>query len=245
MKGANIGGSSRLVAAMAKKVIRVDVTSDTICPWCFIGKKHLEQAIAASTDRYDVEVKWHPFFLNPDASVEGVNKMEHYKSKFGEGRMQMILDRVGGAFANLGYKYSMGGKTGSTLDSHRLLELAGRQSLEKQNALVEQLFLNFFTQEKYIGDRSVLVAAAEKAGVEGAREFLEDPQAGLKEVLAEERKFRRGVSGVPHFVIDGRYQISGAQPLEAFLEAFEVAAKSRKSEANDAPTGACTWDGCQ
>lgn len=223
----------------------MDVTSDTICPWCFIGKKHLEEAIAAVKERYDVEVKWHPFFLNPDAPAEGVNKMEHYKEKFGGGRMQMILDRVGGAFANLGYKYSMGGMTGSTLDSHRLLQLAGRQSLEKQNALVEELFLNFFTQEKYIGDREVLVAAAEKVGVAGSREFLEDPQAGLKEVLTEERKFRRGVSGVPHFVIDGRYQISGAQPPEVFVEAFEVAVKSRKPEANGAPTGACTADGCQ
>lgn len=229
---------------MAKKVIRVDVTSDTICPWCFIGKKHLEQAIAASKDRYDVEVKWHPFFLNPEAPLEGVNKMEHYKAKFGAGRMQMIIDRVGGAFANLGYKYSMGGKTGSTLESHRLIELAGRQGLEKQNAVVEELFLNFFTQEKYIGDREILVAAAEKVGVEGAREFLEDPQAGLKEVLTEERKFRRGVSGVPHFVIDGWYQISGAQLPEAFLEAFEVAAKNRKPEADSATTGACTRDGC-
>lgn len=230
--------------AVARKVIRVDVTSDTICPWCFIGKKHLEQAVAAVQEKYEVEVKWHPFFLNPDASAEGVDKREHYKAKFGEGRMQMIQDRVGGAFASLGYRYSMGGKTGSTLDSHRLLWLAGRQSLEKQNALVEELFLNFFTQEKFIGDKQVLVAVAEKADVEGSREFLDDPQAGLKEVLGEERKFRRGVSGVPHFVIDGRYQVSGAQPPEAFVEAFEVAAKSRKADANAAPTGACTKDGC-
>ncbi|KAG0555630.1 hypothetical protein KC19_12G183300 [Ceratodon purpureus] len=231
--------------ATNKVMIRVDVTSDTICPWCFIGKKHLEQAIANTTDKYSVEVRWHPFFLNPDAPVEGVNKMEHYKAKFGAGRMQMILDRVGGAFAQLGYKYSMGGKTGSTLDSHRLIEFAGRQSLAKQNALVEELFLNFFTQEKYIGDREVLVAAADKVGVDGARAFLEDPQAGLKEVLTSERQFHRGVSGVPHFVIDGRYQISGAQPPEAFLKAFDAAAESQQAAAAAAPTGACTRDGCQ
>lgn len=229
---------------MAKQVLRVDVTSDTICPWCFIGKKHLEQAIASTSDRYTVEVKWHPFFLNPDAPTEGVNKIDYYKSKFGSGRMQMILDRVGGAFANLGYKYSMGGKTGSTLDSHRLIELAGKQGLEKQNAVVEELFLNFFTQEKYIGDREVLVAAAEKVGVEGARSYLEDREAGLKEVLEAERKFRRGVSGVPHFVIDGRYEISGAQPPEAFLEAFEVAAKRQKADAAAKPNGVCTNEGC-
>ena len=88
------------------------------------------------------------------------------------------------------------------------------------------------------------MAAADKAGVEGARAFLDDPQAGLKEVLTAEQQFRRGVSGVPHFVIDGRYQISGAQPAEAFLEAFDVAAKSREAAAAAAPTGACTRDGC-
>ncbi|XP_024394150.1 uncharacterized protein [Physcomitrium patens] len=214
---------------MAKKLIRVDVTSDTVCPWCFVGKKHLEKAIEACKDRYDVEVKWHPFFLNPDASVKGVNKKEYYRSKFGEGRMHMIVDHVGAAFANLGYKFSIGGETGSTLDSHRLIELAGRQGLKKQNALVEELFVNFFTEEKYIGDKNVLVAAAEKVGIEGAREFLDDPQAGLKEVLAEERKFRRGVSGVPHFVIDGRYQVSGAQPPEVFIEAFEISVILDKS----------------
>ncbi|KAG0625254.1 hypothetical protein M758_2G040400 [Ceratodon purpureus] len=234
-----------MAMASARKVIRVDVTSDTVCPWCLVGKKHLEQAVAAVKDKYEVEVEWHPFFLNPEAPVEGVNKVEHWRAKFGEGRMQMIVDRVAGAFASLGYRYSMGGMTGSTLDSHRLLWLAGRQGLEKQNALVEELFLDYFTREKYIGDRKVLLAAADKVGVEGGEAFLADPQAGLKEVLAEERKFKRGVSGVPHFVINGRYQISGAQPPEAFVEAFEAAAKSQKSEANGAPTGACTRDGCQ
>jgi len=125
-----------------------------------------------------------------------------------------------------------------------LIELAGKQGFEKQNAVVDELFLNFFTQEKYIGDREVLVAAAEKVGVDGARVFLEDREAGLKEVLDAERKFRRGVTGVPHFVIDGRYEISGAQPPEAFLEAFEVAAKRQKADAAATPNGACTKDGC-
>ena len=233
------------VVAMAKTVIRVDVTSDTVCPWCFVGKKHLEQAIAASKDRYDVEVRWHPFFLNPEASPVGVNKKQYYANKFGEARTRMIVDRIGTAFANLGYKFSLGGETGSTVDSHRLIEFAGRQGLDKQNAVVEELFVNFFTQEKYIGDKNVLLAAAEKAGVSGAKEFLEDAQAGLKEVLQEERKHHRGVSGVPHFIVDGRYQISGAQPPESFLEAFELSAKQREEELNSSTTGACTRDGCQ
>lgn len=121
---------------------------------------------------------------------------------------------------------------------------AGQQSLQKQNALVEELFLDFFTREKYIGDRQVLLAAAEKVGVQDGEALLAG-ETGLKEVLAEERSFRRGVSGVPHFVIDGRYQVSGAQPPEAFVEALELAAKNQKPEANGAPTAACTRDGCQ
>ena len=244
----------------SKPMIRVDVASDTTCPWCFVGKKHLEQAIAASKDRYEFEVRWLPFFLDPELPATGVNKKQNYWDKFGEARTRMIVDRVAATFLNLGYKFSIGGNTGSTVESHRLIALAGRQGLDKQDALVEELFVNFFTQEKYIGDKDVLLAAAEKVGIQGAKEFLDDPQAGLEEVLQEERKHHRVINGVPHFIIDGRYQISGAQSPESFLEAFELSAKHRgqKQLLNSSTTttttttsttttggASCTRDGCQ
>lgn len=104
-------------------------------------------------------------------------------------------------YKNEGLSYSVGGLTGNTLDSHRLIEWAGRFGADKQNALVEELFANYFCQEKFINDQGVLVAAAEKAGLHGAAEYLADPQAGRQEVL--ERVARaQGVGGVPHFTIN-------------------------------------------
>jgi predicted DsbA family dithiol-disulfide isomerase len=152
-----------------------------------------------------------------------VSKLEYYKAKFGEERVEPMLRRMGAVFGQLGFRYSMGGLTGNTLDSHRLLVLAARQGLDRQNALAEELFLNYFTQEKYIGDRQVLLAAAEKAGVTGAQEWLDDPKAGLQEVQEELRTYGRGVSGVPHFRI-GKLAVSGAQPPEVLVEALEEAA---------------------
>lgn len=100
--------------------------------------------------------------------------------------MYMIVDYVGVVFVNLGYKFFIGGEMGSILDSYWLIEFVGRQGLKKQNVLVEELFVNFFIEEKYIGDKNVLVVVVEKVGIEGVWEFLDDLQVGLKEVLVEE-----------------------------------------------------------
>ncbi|XP_031282373.1 uncharacterized protein LOC116140942 isoform X2 [Pistacia vera] len=167
-----------------KKIIKIDVSSDTVCPWCFVGKRNLDKAIATAKDQYDFEIKWHPFFLNPAAPKEGVDKKSYYENKFGA-RAQGIIARMTEIFRGLGLEYNMSGLTGSTLDSHRLIYFAGQQDLDKQHKLVEELCLGYFTQGKYIGDREFLVESAKKVGVEGAAEFLEDPNNGLKEVLSK------------------------------------------------------------
>ncbi|KAJ0042914.1 hypothetical protein Pint_18947 [Pistacia integerrima] len=113
---------------------------------------------------------------------------------------------------------------GSTLDSHRLIYFAGQQDLDKQHKLVEELCLGYFTQGKYIGDREFLVESAKKVGVEGAAEFLEDPNNGLKEVKEELEKYSSRITGVPHYVINGKHELSGGQPPEVFLSAFQAAA---------------------
>ncbi|KAK3019150.1 hypothetical protein RJ639_002881, partial [Escallonia herrerae] len=104
-------------------------------------------------------------------------------------------------FRGLGLEYNMSGLTGSTLDSHRLIHFAGQQGLDKQHDLVEVLFLGYFTQGKYIGDREFLVESARKVGIEGAAQFLENPENGLKEVNEELEKYSAGITGVPHFVV--------------------------------------------
>eukprot|EP00850_Spirogloea_muscicola_P006573 SM000031S11582 [mRNA] locus=s31:493266:495505:+ [translate_table: standard] len=241
------GGKLSNGAGNVRQKVHVDVTSDTVCPWCFVGKKRLEEAIKQTQDKYDVEVQWHPFLLNPKAPKEGVDKRNYYISKFGEsrvpsmeGQMKEVYKEPSDSlpcllshqqFSAYGLDYSLGGKTGNTLDSHRLLEYAAKQGLDKQNALVDELFKKYFSEEKYIGDRrpsvhtnrEVLIAAADKVGIKGAREYLEDDNAGLKEVKMGLSKHARGVTGVPHFVINNRCQLSGAQPAESFVEAFKIA----------------------
>ncbi|KAJ7196894.1 hypothetical protein O6H91_02G110800 [Diphasiastrum complanatum] len=208
-----------------KKLIKIDVTSDTVCPWCFVGKKYLEKAMDASKDQYNFEVRWHPYLLNPNAPKEGMEKREFYKRRLGEASVEPIIVRMTKMFDDLGYKFKFGGLIGNTLDSHRLIEFAGHQGADKQNALVEELFLSYFTQEKYIGDLEVLVEAAEKVGISGGvREFLEDPNAGLNEIQEQLKKYGLGVTGVPHFLIQDQYKLSGAQPPDSLLQVFQLAA---------------------
>ncbi|GKV16951.1 hypothetical protein SLEP1_g27516 [Rubroshorea leprosula] len=204
-----------------KKLVQIDVSSDTVCPWCFVGKRNLDKAIAACKDQFDFEIKWHPFFLNPSAPKEGVNKREYYEKKFGS-RAEGIITRMTEVFRNLGLEYNMSGLTGSTLDSHRLIYFAGQQGLDKQHNLVEELCLGYFTQGKYIGEREFLLECASKVGVEGGAEFLEDANNGLKEVNEELNKYSSHISGVPHYVINGKHQLSGGQPPEVFMRAFQV-----------------------
>lgn len=206
-----------------KKFIQIDITSDTVCPWCFVGKKNLDKAIASSNDKYAFEIRWHPFMLLPSAPKQGVLKKEVLLEKFGPRAVQ-IEARMAEVFKGLGMDYDTAGLTGSTLDSHRLIYFAGKQGLDKQHNLVEELGIGYFTQGKYIGDREFLVEAANKVGVEGAAEFLEDPNNGLKEVTEEINKYSSLISGVPHYVINGKYELSGGQPPEVFLRAFQAAA---------------------
>ncbi|XP_043717470.1 uncharacterized protein YwbO-like isoform X1 [Telopea speciosissima] len=206
-----------------KKLIQIDVSSDTVCPWCFVGKRNLDKAMDSSKDKFDFKVRWHPFFLNPSAPKEGVNKTEYYQKKFGS-QTEQIFARMTEVFRGLGLEYDTSGLTGNTLDSHRLISLAGHQGFDKQHALVDELCLGYFTQGTYIGDREFLIGAAKKAGVEGAAEFLEDPNNGVKEVNEELGKYSAHISGVPYFVINGKLKLSGGQQPEVFLRAFEKAA---------------------
>lgn len=215
-----------MASSTGKKLIKIDVSSDVVCPWCFIGKKNLDKAMEQTMDKFDFEVRWHPFFLNPNAPKEGVKKSDFYKTKFGPVQFERATSRMTEMFRGLGFEYDMSGLIGSTMDCHRLITLAGHQGCEKQNALVEELFVNYHCQGKHLGDRQVLVNAARKSGIEGAEELLEDTSKGVDEVKEELSKYSSGISGVPHFVINGKYQLSGGQPSNIFMRTFEAAAKS-------------------
>ncbi|KAL8193449.1 hypothetical protein R6Q57_026584 [Mikania cordata] len=206
-----------------KKLIKIDVSSDSVCPWCFVGKKNLDKAMALSKDQFDFELRWHPYLLDPSARKEGINKKDYYKNKFGS-RADQMHARMTEVFKGHGLDYDLSGLTGSSLDSHRLILFAGKQGGDKQHYLVEELMNGYFTQGKFIGDMDFLVESARKVGLEGAAEFLQDPNNGLHEVNEELVKHSGNISGVPHYVINGKHQLSGGQPAEVFLRAFHVAA---------------------
>ena len=158
-----------------------------------------------------------------------MSKLEYYHQKFGAARVQSMVPAMTKNFAEVGVKYSMGGMTGSTLDSHRLATWAkDKHGLQKQDEVMTHMFQAYFSDEKFLGDRAVLVAAAEAAGLpaEDARKMLEDEQAYLGEVQAELSMAQQlQVSGVPFFVfhppagVSGRpLGVSGAQPTETIVE---------------------------
>mmetsp|Transcript_5111 Transcript_5111/g.11270 ORF Transcript_5111/g.11270 Transcript_5111/m.11270 type:complete len:193 (-) Transcript_5111:437-1015(-) len=185
-----------------------------------LGKRYVEAAIAQHPD-IDFEVRWRPFLLNPSASKTGVNKREMYMQKFGAARVAQMVPMMVGKFNDVGIKYSLGGQTGSTVDSHRLATYAYQQGgVEMQNKLMEEMFMNYFSQEQFLGDPAVLKAAAAKVGLEGADAIIDDPSALLEEVENELSTHARGISGVPHFYVDNKYSISGAQPTEVFQDLF-------------------------
>ncbi|KAL8782224.1 MAG: hypothetical protein Q9213_005590 [Squamulea squamosa] len=206
----------------------ISIVSDTVCPWCYVGKTKLERAISlyksAHPDTADTfSTNWYPYYLNPDAPRTGVDKRQYYTSKFGSERTPMMFDRLASVGKDVGIDFKFGGKTGNTRDSHRLIQLAKTKGPEMQTKVVEELFKGYFEHEEDITSRDYLAAAAEKAGLGQAeiKDWLESDKGG-KEVDREVVEAQmRAVSGVPHFILQDKYEIGGAQDPEAFVQIFE------------------------
>jgi predicted DsbA family dithiol-disulfide isomerase len=208
----------------ARPVGRIDVISDVICPWCYIGKRQLERALETlSQEGLHFSVHWNPFQLNPDMPKEGRDRATYRAMKFGSTeRSREIDERVAGAAANvgLGFRLDLMLRTPNTLDAHRLIWLAGRENV--QDAVMESVFAAYFTQGRDIGDRDVLAGCAAQAGMDRAAvaDFLAGDVAA-QEMLAADRAAREaGVNGVPSFFLDGYGLYSGAMPAETMAEAL-------------------------
>mmetsp|Transcript_31134 Transcript_31134/g.88942 ORF Transcript_31134/g.88942 Transcript_31134/m.88942 type:complete len:181 (-) Transcript_31134:130-672(-) len=171
------------------------------------------------SDRIDFQVTWRPYQLSPDApGGKGINKLAMYNEKFGEARVKQMLPYMQQVGQQDGINFSYGGNVGNTFDSHRLISLAQKQG--KQDELVEELFHNYFEQEKCVSDHAVLLAAAEKVGVSGAAQMLQS-SAEVNDVQADLRQFvPYARSGVPQFIIDGRPLPAGAQDAELLEQRF-------------------------
>jgi predicted DsbA family dithiol-disulfide isomerase len=199
-------------------MIQLDVFSDPICPWCWIGKTNLDRALESRPD-HPFTVEWHPFQLNPDMPREGVDRREYLEAKFGgKDRAVQVYARVAEAAraAGLEIDFDRMERTPNTLDAHRLIHWAGLEG--RQHAMVGRLFRAYFREGADIGDADTLVRLAAEAGLDGAMVArLLSTDADRDDLAARDAHARsRGVNAVPTFLIDNRYVVQGAQPVQAW-----------------------------
>jgi predicted DsbA family dithiol-disulfide isomerase len=203
----------------------VDIVSDVICPWCYIGKRQLERALPLLAARgLDVEVAWHPFQLNPDMPEGGVDRGEYRIAKFGSAeRARQLDERItqAGATVGLSIRTDLMRRTPNTVDAHRLVWLAGERGV--QDAMQEALFAAYFSQGADIGDHATLAGIARSVGIDDAADYLASGQA-RDTVLREDLMARKaGIDGVPSFIMQGHVLFSGAVAAEAMADAFSRA----------------------
>ena len=222
--------------------MKIDIVSDTICPWCFVGKRRLEAALAEQLD-LDVEIVWHPYQLNPTTPKEGVDRKDYLREKFGT---ETYPEQMLGALAEAGqstgieFKFNSMNRVPNTIDSHRVLHWA--RETGQQNALAEILFRRYFLDNEDIGDIETLTAAAVEAGMDAdlVRERLSG-DADDEAVRAEAQyASQMGISGVPTFIIDNKYAVQGAQTAEVFLQVFAKVAEDQA--AGDVELAAASGD---
>ncbi|MFD5450459.1 DsbA family oxidoreductase [Streptomyces sp. NPDC003470] len=234
--------------------MRVEIWSDIACPWCYVGKARFEKALAAFEHRDGVEVVHRSFELDPGRAKDDVQPvLTMLTAKYGMSEEQARAgeDNLGAQAAAEGLDYRTRGRDhGSTFDMHRLLHLAKAEG--RQEALLDAFYRGNFAEERSVfDDDERLVDLAVGAGLEAdaVREVLADPTAYAEEVRADEREAARfGATGVPFFVLDRAYGVSGAQPVEVFAQALTQAwgerAPLKPVDGGDAAAQACGPDGC-
>ncbi len=214
-------------------LISVEVISDVICPWCFIGKRRLEKALRLLQPGTDTSVRWLPYQLNPGMPSDGISRKEYRIAKFGSWERSQELDAnvaANGKDEGIDFRFDLIQRTPNTVNAHRLIGLAAQHGC--QDAVVEAMFLAYFTHGKDLSSRNVLVDVSEQAGLSRkASEDLLASSEGLDEIeragqLAQEV----GVNGVPFFMINRRVALAGAQPPESFLLHFS---KSHRHDVSD------------
>ncbi len=214
---------------------RIDVISDVICPWCYIGKRHLESALdILEKQKLRFTVAWHPFQLNPDMPREGVDRAQYRLAKFGSAeRSRQMDERITETAATIGLEFHLDRltRTPNTLNAHRLIRLAGQRGV--QDGVVEALFEGYFTAGADIGDDKVLVDLGTLGGLEHDEiTALLAGDAGLKEVVGADQMARNaGIQGVPSFALQGHVLFSGAVPAEEMAQAFRRAWEILRSRA--------------
>jgi len=217
-----------VVASMNKQdaMLHIEVYSDVVCPWCYVGKRRLERALGQLKQPH---VTWRPFQLNPTMPKEGMDRTTYLKAKFGGLNAFRQMEEhllAAGTEERIPFAFEKVVRTPNTLMAHRLIWYAEQQGY--QDTTVESLFRGYFTEGADIGSVAVLGQLAGRAGLDaGAVESFLHSEEGITEVKAEEATGRRlGIRGVPYFVLNGSISISGAQPPDIFVSAIRQAQKA-------------------
>lgn len=225
-----------------KPAIRIGVISDVVCPWCYIGKRRLEKAIEESSDKFDFTVEYFPFELNPQLPEAGVDQKDYLTKKFGgEERYRQVTGHVTQLAAEEGLQFNFDVQkiSPNTRKAHRIIQLAKEDG--KQPAVVEAFFKAHFTDGIDLSKNEMLAEVASQAGMDRKKvEAFLRTETGAAEVEFAEREIRQlGISGVPFYIIDNKFGISGAQSSGTFMKAFEDT-RSAPVTSGDA---ACDVDG--
>ncbi|KQY14354.1 DsbA family oxidoreductase [Rhizobium sp. Root482] len=212
--------------------VNIDVVSDVVCPWCYLGKARLDQAVASLAGEVHVTVNWRPYQLNPDLPPEGVDHKAHLAAKLGG---QAAVERAHDMLTRLGqedgvaFDFDAVTISPNTLDAHRLIRWALTEGAETQDKATALLFKANFEEGRNIGDHAVLLDIAEAAGL--ARTVITALLASDadKEAVREEIETARGmgVTGVPCFIIDGKYAVMGAQSVDVLTDALRDIARMK------------------
>lgn len=232
-------------APTARPALTVEIWSDLICPWCWIGKRRFDEALAAFAHADRVDVALRAYRLMPGQSVEPVEAMLAAKYRMSAAQVDQMLRQVTDAAASVGLRYDLPGTlVGDTLDAHRLVKLA--EATGRAHALTERLYRAYFCEHGSLFDHTALADFAVEAGLERAAvEAALRGDAYRDEVEADgARAAQIGGRGVPLFVFGGRYAVSGAQPADVFAQALEQAWRDGVVESGGDAAAACGPDGC-
>jgi len=224
---------------MTAPSLTIDVVSDVMCPWCYIGKRRLEAALEEVSSEMDVEVRWRPYQLDATLPKEGKDRQQYLEDKFGgaEGAVQAYAGiRAAGIEEEIPFAFDKIPVSPNTLDAHRLIRWASSLGLPAQHQMVELLFKAYFEDGKNIGDDAVLIEAAQQVGLEApVVERLLAGDADRDTITAEIEQARQmGVTGVPCFIIDMQYAVVGAQSAEALADAMRKIVQEKNKQAPEA-----------
>jgi len=240
------------VAIRLNHTVKVEIWSDVVCPWCYIGKRRFEQALATFAHADEVEVTYRSFELDPTAPAHRTGTHdEHLARKYGMTveRAHQLNEQMTQTAAAEGLDFHFDRiRGGNTFDAHRLLHHAGTQG--KQLELKERLLLATFTEGEPVADRAALARLAKEVGIDDADEVLGSDRYSDDVRADEQQAAAYGISGVPFFVVDGTYGVNGAQPAEVLLQVLERAYGDSRPLTLVTPTdsgadaGACDDDSC-